>query len=57
MGMKLQKLLAVKGMITASAFPMVIMECVPNSRNCVPYSRNCVPFGSESLAPDVVPAP
>lgn len=50
MDIKLQKLLAVKGMIRASAFPMVIMDCVSDSRNCVPFS-------SESLAPDVVPAP
>lgn len=50
MGIKLQKLLAVKGMITVSAFPVVITEYVPDG-------RSCVPFGSESLAPGVVPAP
>ena len=36
MGLKLQKLQTVKGMIIASAFPVIIMECVPDSRHSVP---------------------
>ena len=50
MRLKLQKLQTVKGMITASGFPVIIMECVPDS-------KHSVPFISESLASDVVPAP